>query len=418
MRDPVTGAILYTSIQQYQQKLLGNTNPIFNPNQFSITSGNPLASVSQFDFGGFITDDWRVSPKLTLSGGLRYENQTNIDDKFNVAPRLSFAYSPGAGGARSPKTVFRGGFGIFYDRFGDNYTLQANRFDGQQQFNYIITNNQAILGQPVFTVNGVSNVPTANQLATVAPLANTIRLVADGAQAPYTIQSLFTVERQLPLKTTLSATFVTARSLHVLRSRNINAPVCPPTAICPTTPAALSLLRPDPTQGNIYQFETSGVSNQNQLIVNFRTFLSSKFTLFGNYRLGSVKSDADGGFPAYSYDTSSEYGRSSFDIRHFFVIGGSFGLPLNVQIRPFIIATSGRPFNITTGLDTNGDSIFAERPTYAALNAKCQELGLTNSFCDTKGISNADTTIIPRNYGNGPSSFTVNFAINRNFRFW
>ncbi len=188
-------------------------------------------------------------------------------------------------------------------------------------------------------------------------------------------------------------------------------------ATCPTTPAALSLLRPDPTQGNIYQYETSGISNQQQLYVNFRSFLNQDFILFGNYRLGSTKSDADGGFPAYSYDTSNEYGRSSFDIRHLFVMGGSFGLPWNVKASPFIIATSGRPFNITTGLDTNGDSIFAERPTYSVLSAKCQQLGLTNSFCDTSGVSNPDTTIIPRNFGNGPSSFTVNLRLDKTFGF-
>ena len=417
VRDPITGAILYTSIEQYRQKLLGNPDPRFNPNQFSITSGNPLASVSQLDFGGFITDDWRISPKFTLSSGLRYENQTNLNDKMNFAPRLAFAYSPRAGGARPPKTVFRGGFGVFYDRFSDNYTLQENRFDGQQQFNYIVTNNQAILGQPVFSLNGVSNVPTATQLGTVAPLANTIRLVAPGAQAPYTIQSSFTVERQLPFKTNVSVSFLSARSLHVLRSRNINAPVCPPVSTCPTTPAALSLLRPDPTQGNIYQYETSGVSNQRQLVVNFRSFLNQNFILFGNYRLGSVKSDADGGFPAYSYDTSNEYGRASFDIRHFFIVGGSFGLPWKFKASPFIIANSGRPFNITTGLDTNGDSIFAERPTYAALSAKCQQLNLTNSFCDVSGVSNPETTIIPRNFGSGPSSFTVNLRLDKTFGF-
>ena len=405
-------------IDQYRGRLLGNTDPRYNPNQFSITSGNPLASVSQFDFGGFITDDWRVSPKLTISPGLRYENQTNIKDNLNFAPRLAAAYSPGAGGARPPKTVFRGGIGIFYDRFRDNYTLQANRFDGFQQFNYIVSNSQSILGQPVFSLNGVSNVPTADQLGTVAPLANTIRLVAPNSQAPYTIQSSFSVERQLPFKSTVSASFIAARSLHVLRSRNINAPFCPPSVICPTNdPAALAQLRPDLTQGNIYQYETSGISNQRQLVINFRSFLNQKFILFGNYRLGSSKSNADGGFPAYSYDTSNEYGRSSFDIRHFFIVGGSFGLPWNVKASPFIIANSGRPFNITTGLDTNGDSIFAERPTYSAVNARCQELNLTNSFCDISGISNPDTTIIPRNYGSGPSSFTVNLRLDKTFGF-
>ncbi|MGI8494042.1 MAG: TonB-dependent receptor domain-containing protein, partial [Pyrinomonadaceae bacterium] len=94
VRDPLTGALIYSSIEQYRQKLLGNTNPIFNPSQFSITAGNPVAGVKQYDLGIFATDDWKVRQDLTLSFGLRYETQNNISDNFNFAPRLSFAYSP------------------------------------------------------------------------------------------------------------------------------------------------------------------------------------------------------------------------------------------------------------------------------------------------------------------------------------
>ncbi len=419
VRDPNTGAILFTSIEQYRQKLLGNPDPRFNPNQFSITAGNPLADVSQYDVGVFVTDDWRVSPKLTISSGLRYENQTNISDNGNFAPRISFAYSPGAGGARPPKTVFRGGVGIFYDRFSDNLILQANRFDGFQQFNYIVTNNQSILGQPVFTLNGVTNVPTADQLGAFAPLTNTIRQIAPNLQSPYTIQTALSVERLLPFKTTVAVYYVGARTLHLLRTRNINAPICPPLSLCPTNSQALAQLRPDPTQGNIYQYESSGVFNQQQLIFNFRTFLNQNFTLFGNYRIGRAQSDSDsaGNFPAYSYDTSSEYGNSALDTRHFFVVGGSIGVPWGIRLSPFVFASSGRPFNITTGVDSNGDSIFAERPTYAALNAKCLQLGLTNSFCDNNGVTNPDMTIIPRNYGRGPSNLTVNLRVDKTFGF-
>jgi hypothetical protein len=111
-----TGCIVasaITPLDQFRGNILGNTDARFNPTQFRITTGDPLAEVSRFDFGGFVTDDWRISPKLTLGFGLRYENQTNINDKLNFAPRFNFAYSPGAGGARAPKTVFRGGAGIF-----------------------------------------------------------------------------------------------------------------------------------------------------------------------------------------------------------------------------------------------------------------------------------------------------------------
>lgn len=407
-----------TSIEQYRCRVLGFTDPRYNPSQFIITTGDPEASVSRFDVGAFITDDWRVNQKLTLSFGLRYENQTNIKDNLNFAPRFGFAFSPGAGGARPPKTVFRGGFGIFYDRFDENLTLQAERLDGvsQQQF---IVRDPAILSQVAFTPEGIAtNVPTAAQLAAIAPLSSTVRIVASDLQAPYTIQGALGVERQLPLRINLSAFYVWSRSLHQLRSRNINAPVCPPGAVCPTDSALLQQLRPDPSQGNIYQYESSGVLNQQQFIVNFRTFFSRNLSLFGNYRLGFSEGDTDGAgsFPAYSYNLDGEFGRSSLDIRHSFFFGGSIGVPWGIRLNPFIIARSGAPFNITRGVDVNGDSLFNERPTFAQLNLACVERGLTNGFCDIGDVADPNA-VIPRNYGRGPSFFSVNLNITKNFGF-
>ena len=407
---------------QYQQNVLGNTDARFNPTQFSISAGNPLAEVSRYDIGGFITDDWRISPQLTLGFGLRYENQTNISDKLNFAPRFNFAYSPGAGGARQPKTVFRGGFGIFYDRFAENLTLQTIRFNGINQLNYTVSANetnpvrlaaaQAVLNQPIFSVNGVTNVPTAAQIAAIVPGTSTIRTVDPDLQSPYTIQTALGVERQLPFKTTLTAFYIASRNLHLLRTRNINAPICPNPDNCRNAP------RPNPAQGNIYEYESSGVLNQQQLILNFRTLVNQKVTLFGNYRLGYANSDTDGvgSFPAYTYDLSNEYGNSSLDVRHNFTIGGSISVPYGIRLSPFIIASSGRPFNITSGVDTNGDLLLTERPTFRELAGRCTSLGLSSAFCDVGDVSNLDATI-PRNYGRGPSFFNTNLRIDRTFGF-
>ena len=144
-----------------------------------------------------------------------------------------------------------------------------------------------------------------------------------------------------------------------------------------------------------------------------RTFRFSEIISYG-----FTKSDADGAgsFPAYSYDLEGEYGRASSDIRHFFIIGGSFGVPWGIRLSPFIIANSGRPFNLTTGFDSNGDGIFNERPTYAQLASRCAEIGLTNSFCNVSGISDLNQTV-PRNYGESPSSFTVNLRLNKTIGF-
>ncbi|MEP6945703.1 MAG: carboxypeptidase regulatory-like domain-containing protein [Acidobacteriota bacterium] len=421
--DPydLNGDGVVSPIEQYRAKLLGATGAQYNPTQFSVTSGDPLAKVSQTDVGVFVTDDWRISPAFMLSVGLRYENQTNIKSNMNFAPRISFAWSPGAGGAKAPKTVIRGGAGIFYDRFSESYTLNAYRFNGARQFNYIVSANEtdpvrraaalALLAQPVFTLNGVTNVPTAAQIAAVLPVSSTIRQVSSDLTAPYTIQWTMGVERQLPLKTTFSAYYIGTRSLFQLRARNINAPICPTQINCLNAP------RPQPTLGNIYEYESSGFNNSKQFIFNFRTNFSTKVSLFGNYRLGFAKSDTDGGgsFPAYSYDLSGEYGRSGGDIRNSFVLGGNLSLPWSVSLSPFIFATSGRPFNIITGDDTNGDSLITERPTFAALQSRCSALNLTNAFCNIG--SNDPNAIIPRNYAEGPGSFTLNLRVSKNIGF-
>ncbi len=417
-----------SSIEQFRQNILGNDELRFVPNQFSITTGDPLASVSQYDVGAFITDDWRVNQKLTLSFGLRYENQTNINDKFNFAPRFGFAFSPGAGGARAPKTVIRGGFGLFYDRFGENLVLNAERLDGisQQQF---IVSDPTLLSQVVFTPEGIaSNVPTIAQIAMFAPQSSTIRTIADDLQAPYTIQGAIGVERQLPFNLNVSAFYVWSRNLHLLRSRNINAPICPTASTCPADLDELNALRPDPLGGNIYQYESSGVYQQQQLIVNFRAFVNPKISFFGNYRLGFAEGDTDsfggfggfgggaGGFPAYTYNLDGEYGRAAFDIRHSVFFGGSFTAPWDIRFNPFIIFRSGSPFNIVTGRDTNGDSVFTERPTFAQLNQACIANGLNLDFCDISGIADPNS-IIPRNYGRGSSFFNVSLNISKNFGF-
>jgi hypothetical protein len=98
--------------------------------QFTINTGNPVVSGSQFDLGAFMGDDWKPKPNLTVSLGLRYETQTNIHDWLDFAPRIGMAWAPGGGAGRKPaKSVIRAGFGMFYDRFSMGNTLTAERYN-------------------------------------------------------------------------------------------------------------------------------------------------------------------------------------------------------------------------------------------------------------------------------------------------
>jgi hypothetical protein len=409
------GSFSFINIDQYRNAILGTEVPT----QFNITTGEPEIKISQYDYGVFFTDDWRVNPGLTLSFGLRYENQTNISDNKNFAPRFAFAWSPGAGGARAPKTVFRGGFGVFYDRISDNLSLQAERFNGVNQLNLSVSANDPdparraialdLLSQPVFTLGGVTNVPTAADILAVLPQSNTIRRISDLIQAPYYYQVAFSVERQLPGRTVISSSYIATKNYNSLRTLNINAPICPEQIDCLNAP------RPFPALGNIYEYETTGRGTMQQLVFNFRSNFSTKVSLFGNYALGFNKNDTDGGFPAYTYDLSNEFGRSSGDIRHRFIVGGNIQLPWGIAMNPMIQAFTGRPFNITRGIDTNGDLLFNERPTFGELGARCDELGLTYSWCDVTGQD--PDSIIPRNYGRASGFFTVNMRFSKNFGF-
>ena len=417
----LNGDGVVSSIEQYRAKVLSAVGPRYNPTQFSLTTGTPLETVSQTEVGFFATDDWRISPALLLSFGLRYENQSNISSNMNFAPRFGFAWSPGAGGAKAPKTVFRGGAGIFYDRFSENFTLQAARFDGVSQLNLLVSANDtdptrraaavALLAQPVFTLTGVTNVPTAAQILAVLPSSSTVRQVASDLQAPYTMQVALGIERQLPARTRLTFYYISSRSLHQLRTRNINAPICPLQVNC------LSAPRPQPTRGNISQFDSSGTINQNRLNISVSTSIGTKVTLSANYGLGFAKGDSDGAgsSPAYAYDFTGEYGRTSFDIRHSFSLFGNISLPWGVSISPIISAGVGRPFNIIRGVDANGDGVFSERPTYGDLRNRCTELRLTASFCDIG--SNDLTSILPRNYGEGPGNFSVSLRFSKTIGF-
>ncbi|MFN2532670.1 MAG: TonB-dependent receptor domain-containing protein, partial [Pyrinomonadaceae bacterium] len=400
---PGVPPITLTSIERYRRTLVFQQQGLTNEqiralgggaSQFSLAAGTPQTSVSQWDFGGFVQDDWKFRPNLTVNLGLRYENQANISSDLNFAPRIGFAWSPGAG--QRSKTVIRGGFGVFYDRVGENLTLQANRLNGVNQLQFIVIN-------PDFF-------PTIPSPATLESFQVPVSIyqLAQNLQAPYTIQSVMSVERQLPHNVTVATSYINVRTLHTLRIRPINAPL-PGVGI-----------RPLGVNENIFEYESSGRFNQNQLIVNLNSRFNRNASINAFYVLAKANSDTDGAgsFPANPYDLSTEYGAASSDIRHRFVMTGNFRAPWGLSLNPFVIVQSGRPFNLTIGRDLNGDTVFTERPSLAGSGADCSDI---NIRCTAFGNFNLrplpGEALIPRNFGRGPGSTTVNLRISKTFSF-
>ncbi len=430
--NPVIVSI--TSLERYRRTLLFQNTPNLRAlgggvTQFSVAGGNPEAKVKQIDMGLFIQDEWRMRPNFTLTLGLRYERQTNISSNLNFAPRIFFAWAPGGtsvgGGpgapsnSSSPKMVIRGGFGFFYDRLGERATLLENRFNGVNQQDFRVF-NENVLDISKFSQDGsVTNVLTSDILAGFSA-PQIIRRVADDFQAPTFMMTAINFERQLPSNFTFFAVAFNYRGKHLLRVRNINAPL--PGTYDPSNPS--SAVRPFGRPGDIYYYESSASFNDYRFFGGLRRQMSKGFSVFANYGFGRGKTDTDcifgtiaSCFPADSYDVSNEYSRVGFIPTGNFFVGGTLILPkLKLNLNPFIIISSGRPFNIVTGRDTNGDGVFLERPAFATSATALADLKRTK-YGDFDLNPAPGQALIPRNYGMGPGFFSVNLGISRSITF-
>ena len=391
---------------------------------FSISAGNPFATVTQTDYSIYVQDDWRWRPNVTLSYGLRYEIQTNAHSKYDFAPRVALAWSPGAGkSARPPKMVIRVGSGLFYNRFSEQQTLQAHRFNGVNVLQTFVTEpNDRPLPPTVadqqlpkdaltYSILNQFNPNTVPSISGVPANQQTTWQIDPNLQIPIVFVAGTQVERQLPHNTTLTVGFYNIRITHVIRARDVNAPL-----------PGLGV-RPNPALGDIYRYEASGQFNQRQFFVGFNSRFNRALTIQGNYSLSKSTNDTDGQggsvFPMNSYDLTGEFGRSAFDIRHRFTVFGTVNLPwYKIVLNPFVVANTGPPFNIVTGQDLNLDRQVNERPSFAGANADCT---LTTIRCTRFGNFNLrplpGETIVPRNYGNSPGSLSVNLGISRTFQF-
>jgi hypothetical protein len=414
-----SGGTLTTALQAYESAQQGNCSQSGSascPTQFSITTGTPLVKVNWFDAGLYAEDEWRVRPNLSLTYGLRFESQSDIHDHADFAPRLGIAWGLGSDGKSAPKTVLRAGFGIFYDRFGYNLVQQAERLDGETQQSIVVQN-------PDF----YPTIPSFSALQALSTASPTIYQINPNLRAPYTMQAATSVERQVTKAATLSLTYLNSRGEHALFIRNINAPV---NGVYP--------LQAQYNHDNVYQYDSAGIFRQNQLIANVRVAAGKKVSLFGFYTLSYANSNAASGgggggffgsgltssasFLSNQDDPMADYGRAAFDVRHRAFIGGSIEVPHGFRLSPFIIINSGSPYNITTGTDLNGDSIFNDRPVLLS-TATCGSVAISGaSYCTPLGTFSAalpgsGQAVLPINYETGPASATVNLRLSKTFGF-
>jgi hypothetical protein len=384
-----------------QNAIAGTTDSSATPSQLSYATGTQSAVGNVFDGAAFIQDDWKFNPRLTLSGGLRWESQNHVADHSDWAPRFSFAYALDGKGGKQAKTVLRGGYGIFYDRLGIGNFLTINRSILQNQ--YTINAKNGGVSADCFTASFTSFDQTA--CGTGTSETRTKYEVNPSYRSPYTQQFGASIERQITKTQTATLTYLHSQGVHQLVEINANAPYSPTY---------------NQASGYVYQYLPEGVYKQDQLIFNTNARFSPNFSVFGFYTLSFAHTDGAGGATASnSTNLGQDYGRAAFVSRNQVFLIGNYTARWGIRFNPFLVAQSGKPYDITVGQDLNNDSFFNDRP-YVAAASECSA-GTAGFFSTSYGCLDTNATpltgekLLSKNAGTGPAAVAVNLRVSRSF---
>lgn len=326
-----TGTFIFASLEDFRAN---------RPATFTRRSGDPAVEFDQYQFAWYVQDDFRLGKAVTLSLGLRHEAQTNLKDVNNFAPRFGLAWSP----FKSGKTTFRAGAGIFYDWFTAETFEQSLRVDGSRQVETVVLNP----GFPDPFTGGAENVLPPSRIVRSADL-----------RMPYTAQASIGLQQEFAGGLRIFANYFYQRGVHLLRGRNINAPVD-------------GRGRPDPASGNITEIQSTANSTMHGLNVNLN-LMRPRQRIFAavSYFLSKTTDETDGplGLPANNFDLRAERGPSSQDARHRLFGMVNARLFMGLRLGTVFSFSTATPYNITTGFDDNGDSQLNDRPAGVGRNS-------------------------------------------------
>ncbi|MBY0495657.1 MAG: carboxypeptidase regulatory-like domain-containing protein [Cyanobacteria bacterium] len=341
-RSNAFGTYTFTSLDAYRAGV---------PATYSIRTGDPLVDYSQIKAGWFLQDDVRPAKTLQVSVGVRQEIQTQIDSRWNFAPRAAFTWNA------TKKATVRGGYGIFYDWYDAALYEQTIRVDGKHQVDLIVQD-------PSFPVTG----NTGTRLP-----ASIIR--AASLEQPIIQQASIGLDRPLATWADFRTDYLWTRGTNTLRSVNVNAPV--------------NGVRPDSSIGNITEIQSTGerASDRVTAALNAR-YIPRRILGMVMYQYSNSRNFADfpTALPSDSTNPDADWGPSAQDVRHRIFFNFNTPLANGVRLGLNVQGSSPLPYNITTGLDNNGDTLFNDRPAGVGRNSARGAAQWTTNFRLNKSI--------------------------------
>jgi Carboxypeptidase regulatory-like domain len=368
-------------------------NNIANVKQYTQSFGNASYTVNDAIWSVFAQDDYHMSNRLTLNGGLRYERQTFTDATLNFAPRVGFDYDVAGQG----KIVVRGGFGIYYSQIVDNDEANYALTGPTGVFTFTATPGQvgfptsvASAPIPAFPAGGAVPLRTLyvrpGDSAYYNQFFPTSTLVGYPSKLlnPYSEQYTLSVEHKFAPGWVLSLDYVGTHQLRNVRPLDVDAPASfvrtaqgqtrtaqaanctrpywiywyqQNNMTCNTSAAT----NPQPPYSLIQSDVNDGYLHYNALDVNVHHVFSHSFEMLASYTWShttdNVDPDATSQNPNDPLQTGhAEYGNALYDQRNRFVLSGVYVAPFKVHLGGIATMAGGLPYNLTTGATNSGDT--------------------------------------------------------------
>jgi outer membrane receptor protein involved in Fe transport len=329
---------------------------------FSASDGAIVFDVDYYSF--YLQDEWRASPNLTLTYGLRYDLQDNPtpdmsnpgypdtasipDDTNNWSPRVGFAWDINGDG----KSVLRGGAGYFYDNIP---TLTLSNAMNDNGVRTLTLYQRCYAGDecPTYpdTWSGPGDLEGGG--------SPSIKVVSPDFQNPETKRVSLGYEREILRDFSLGADFIYYETKYLARSQDQNVTATDELTVDGLTMYDYGEAYPDFNEINQY---TSDVpAEYTAIVLKARKRFSSNWAFDASYTWSDAK-DSDSNerattsYPFDQYDLSQSWGPSDFDHTHKFVLSGVWQLPYNFLISGIAYYRSGFPYTAySEGWDSNGD---------------------------------------------------------------
>jgi hypothetical protein len=380
-KDRLTQTFSFANLTNY----LNTVNQMLNPAsgttnwyaQLTQAFGNNTADHTTNSYNFYAQDAFQITPKLTLSYGLRYEflqypslsssaplvNSRQVrSDPNDWAPRVGFAWRA------DNNTVIRGGFGLFYDTLNLRLLSQVIRQNGASVLSYTITPTTP--GAPIFPnlLASPAGALTKPNVATFSPDFKQLRMHQANIQAERALGNDFSV--------TGGVQYYGGRHIPVLLDVNLGAPVG---FLADGRPAFSNANRPNPDFNQVQQLSSVANSVYYGGFVALNKRFTHDFQFTASYTFGWAfnANDSTGDAGSNVSDSTNlrrDYGHSSSDQRHRFVLAGVWQPRARKQlldgwmIAPNVTLTSPFPVNVLQGSDLNGDGVNNDRPLYRGRN--------------------------------------------------